>query len=154
MKKYKFNATIQAGVGGGAAVIFPYDVEKEFGTRGIVPVKATFNGEPYAGSLVKCGETSHMLGILKTIRAKIGKDPGDIVNVVIWRDEEARAVDVPAEFERRMKTEGLLVSFEKLSYTHRKEYCRWITEAKKEETRLNRLGKAIEMLKMGVKTPG
>jgi uncharacterized protein YdeI (YjbR/CyaY-like superfamily) len=42
----------------------------------------------------------------------------------------------------------------KLSYTHRKEYCRWITEAKKEETRLKRLEKAIEMLKQRVSTPG
>ena len=52
------------------------------------------------------------------------------------------------------KKEGLLPFFEKLSYTHRKEYCRWITEAKKEETRLKRLGKAIEMLKQGVSIPG
>jgi uncharacterized protein YdeI (YjbR/CyaY-like superfamily) len=53
-----------------------------------------------------------------------------------------------------IKKEGLLPVFEKLSYTHRKQYCRWITEAKKEETRLKRLGKAIEMLKKGVSTPG
>ena len=58
------------------------------------------------------------------------------------------------EFEKLMKKEGLLSSFEKLSYTHRKEYCRWITEAKKEETRSRRLEKAVEMLKKGVKTPG
>ena len=53
-----------------------------------------------------------------------------------------------------MAREGLFSFFNALSYTHRKEYCRWITEAKKEETRLKRLGKAIEMLKKGVKTPG
>ena len=52
-----------------------------------------------------------------------------------------------------MKKEGLLPFFEKLSYTHRKEYCRWITEAKKEETRSQRLEKAVEMLKKGIKTP-
>jgi uncharacterized protein YdeI (YjbR/CyaY-like superfamily) len=53
-----------------------------------------------------------------------------------------------------MKTEKLLPFFEKLSYTHRKEYCRWLTEAKKEETRQARLVKAIEMLRKGIKTPG
>jgi uncharacterized protein YdeI (YjbR/CyaY-like superfamily) len=52
-----------------------------------------------------------------------------------------------------MKKEGLLPFFEKLSYTHRKEYCRWITEAKKEETRLKRLGKAIERLEKRARTP-
>jgi uncharacterized protein YdeI (YjbR/CyaY-like superfamily) len=53
-----------------------------------------------------------------------------------------------------MKAAGVLPAFEKLSYTHRKEYCRWITEAKKEETRLRRLTKAVDMLKNGVRTPG
>jgi uncharacterized protein YdeI (YjbR/CyaY-like superfamily) len=61
---------------------------------------------------------------------------------------------VPAQFENLMKREGLLPAFEKLSYTHRKEYCRWITDAKKEGTRSRRLEKAIEMLKKGVSTPG
>jgi uncharacterized protein YdeI (YjbR/CyaY-like superfamily) len=51
------------------------------------------------------------------------------------------------------KKEGLLPFFEKLSYTHRKEYCRWISEAKKEETRLKRLGKAIERLEQRARTP-
>ena len=61
---------------------------------------------------------------------------------------------MPAQFEKLMNKEGLLPVFKQLSYTHRKEYCRWITDAKKEETRLRRLGKAIEMLKKGVSTPG
>ena len=45
MKKYKFKTKIEAGDGGGAYVLFPYDTEKEFDTKGKVPVKATFNGE-------------------------------------------------------------------------------------------------------------
>jgi len=53
-----------------------------------------------------------------------------------------------------MKKAGVLPIFEKLSYTHRKEYCRWITEAKKQETRLRRLEKAVEMLQKGISTPG
>jgi hypothetical protein len=154
MKKYKFKAKIQAGDGGGAYLLFPYDVEKEFGTKGRVPVKATFDGVPYTGSLMKYGYPQHMLGVAKAIREQIGKGPGDAIEVVIWKDEEVRTLEVPAEFEKRMKKEGLLPFFEKLSYTHRKEYCCWITEARKEETRSNRLEKAIEMLSKGVKTPG
>jgi hypothetical protein len=154
MKKYKFRAKIQAGDGGGAYVLFPYDTVKEFATKGRVPVKATFNGVPYKGSLFKYRNPLHMLGVLKAIREKTGKGPGDTIEVVVWRDEVVRTVEVPAQFENLMEKEGLLTVFEKLSYTHRKEYCRWTTEAKKEETRLRRLGKAIEMLKKGVSTPG
>ena len=154
MKKYKFKAKIQPGIGGGAAVVFPYDVEQEFGTNAKIPVKSTLDGVPYVGSLMKCGEASHMLGVLKSIRQQIGKGPGDTIEVVVWKDEEERTVETPADFERLMKKEGLIDYFEKLSYTHRKEYCRWITEARKEETRSKRMEKAIEMLKDRVKTPG
>jgi hypothetical protein len=154
MKKYKFKARIEAGDGGGAYVLFPYDTEKEFGSKGRVPVKATFDGVPYTGSLIKYGNPLHMLGMLKAIRAETGKGPGDTIEIVIWKDEELRTVEVPAQFKNLMKKERLLPVFEKLSYTHRKEYCRWITEAKKEETRLKRLEEAIKMLKKGVKTPG
>ncbi len=154
MKKYKFKAQLQAGRGGGAYVFFPYDVEKEFGTKGKVPVQATFDGVPYKGSLFKYSYSQHVLGILKSIREQIGKQPGDTVDLAIWKDEELRTVEIPADFRNRLKKESLLPIFEKLSYTHRKEYCRWITEAKKEETRLRRLEKAVEMLRNGMKTPG
>jgi len=154
MKKYKFKAKIEAADGGGAYVLFPYDTGKEFGTKGKVPVKATFDGVPYTGSLIKYGHPLHSLGMPKAIREQIGKSPGDTLEVVVWKDEEVRTVEVPAQFENLMKKEGLLPDFQKLSYTHRKEYCRWITEAKKEETRLKRLEKAIEMLRQGVRTPG
>jgi hypothetical protein len=154
MKKYKFKAKIEAGDGGGTYVLFPYNTVKEFATKGRVPVKATFNGVPYTGSLIKYNDPLHMLGMLKAVREKTGKGPGETIEVVVWRDEAERTVEVPAQFENLMKKEGLFLVFRKLSYTHRKEYCRWITEAKKEETRLRRLEKAIEMLKKGVSTPG
>jgi hypothetical protein len=154
MKTYKFKAKIEASDGGGAYVLFPYDMEAEFATRGKVPVGATFNGVPYSGSLMTCGGPHHMLGVLKAIREQIGKGPGDTIDVVVWRDDAARTVEVPAAFKKRMREEGLLPFFEALSFTHRKEYCRWIMEAKKEETRLKRLEKAVEMLRKKVRTPG
>ena len=152
MKKYKFKAKIEAADGGGAYVLFPYDTEKEFATKGRVPVKATFDGVPYSGSLVKYSNPLHMLGMLKAVREQTGKGPGDTVELVVWKDEEVRTVRLPVEFEKLMKKTGLLQVFNKLSYTHRKEYCRWVTETKKEETRLKRLEKAIQMLRKGVST--
>jgi len=156
MKKYKFKAKIQeASAGsGGAFVLFPYDVEKEFGTKGRVPVKVTFDEVPYAGSMVKYGAPQHMLPMLKAIREKIGKGPGESVEVVVWKDEAERTIATPPALKAALKKDGLLAGFEKLSYTHRKEYVRWIEEAKKEETRARRVEKAVEMLKRGVKTPG
>lgn len=154
MKEYKFKATIESTGGNGAYILFPYDTQAEFGTRAQIPVIATFDAVPYTGSLVKYGHPQHMLPILKGVREQIGKGPGDTVNVVIKRDQSVRTVEVPPEFAKRMKKEAVFAAFEKLSYTHRKEYCRWITDAKKEETRQARLTRAVDMLKKGVKTPG
>jgi hypothetical protein len=83
MKKYKFEAKIEAGDGGGAYVLFPYDTVNEFGTKGKIPVKATFSGLPYAGSLIKYGHPLHSLGMPKAIREQTGKGPGDTIEVVV-----------------------------------------------------------------------
>lgn len=154
MKRYEFEAKIEPADGGGAYVFFPYDTRKEFGTTGKVPVKMSFDGLASTGSLISYGYPQHMLGILKKIRTQIGKAPGDTVKVVLWKDEGIRTPELPLEFRELMEKEGVLQFFEALSYTNRKEYCRCITEAKREETRRRRLLKAIEMLRCGIKTPG
>jgi hypothetical protein len=89
-KVYKYEAVIQPSVSGkgGAFVPFPYDIREEFG-KGRVKVHATFDGEPYDGSVVNMGlknsdgSVCYVIGILKDIRAKIGKQPGDTVHVTI-----------------------------------------------------------------------
>jgi hypothetical protein len=71
----------------GAYIGIPFDVKAEFG-KGRVPVKATFDGEPYEGSLVKMKTPCHILGIRKDIRAKINKQPGDMVKVTLEEREK------------------------------------------------------------------
>jgi uncharacterized protein YdeI (YjbR/CyaY-like superfamily) len=95
-----------------------------------------------------------MIGVLKAVRQRIGKGVGDAVEVVLSKDEAERTIDTPNDLKSMLKKEGLMAAFEELSYTHQKEYVRWIEEAKKEETRQRRLAKCVEMLKAGTKTPG
>lgn len=66
----------------GAYIEIPFDVKEKFG-KGRVAVHATFEGEPYDGSLVKMGTPCHIIGIRKDIRAKIGKQPGDTIRVTL-----------------------------------------------------------------------
>jgi len=40
-------------------------------------------------------------------------------------------------------------SFDRMAFTHRKEYARWIADAKQEQTRQHRLGQALEMIRAG-----
>jgi hypothetical protein len=154
VKRYQFKAKIEASDGGGAFVLFPFDVATEFGTKGKVPVKATVGGVAYTGSLMTCGGEQHMLAVVKAIRQEIGKGPDDVIDVEVWKDEGLRELEIPLSLAKALKREGLMLFFEGLSVTHRKEYCRWVSEAKREETRENRLEKAVEMMRKGVKTPG
>ena len=91
-KHYEYEAVIQAVEKGGAFVAFPYNIREEFG-KGRVKVHATFDGEPYDGSIVNMGmkypdgSICYIIGILKDIRAKINKQPGDTVAVTIVERE-------------------------------------------------------------------
>ncbi len=154
-KKYEFDTKIIKHEKLDAAFIeFPYDVEKEFGKKGQVKVQATFDGHAYRGSLAKMGYQCHRLGLTKEIRNAIGKKPGDIVHVVIKEDTEPRLVEIPTDFAKLLdENPDAKATFEKLSYTNRKEYARWISDAKKTETRTQRLQKAVRMLLDNIKHP-
>jgi uncharacterized protein YdeI (YjbR/CyaY-like superfamily) len=98
------------------------------------------------------GTECHLLVVLKEIREKTGKTFGDEVTITVEPDTEPRLIEVPAELKKAFKTEKEAKDFfEKLSYTHQREYVMWINEAKREETRQNRILKTIEMLKQGKK---
>ena len=147
IKKQTFTATIQNAGGGGAFVEIPFDVEAVFGSKR-PKVKALIEGVPYRGTLVRMGGPNHILIILKGIREQIGKTFGDEIKVSVEEDVEERAIAVPAELKRAFKFDKeAKVAFEKLAYTHQKEYVKWIEEAKKAETRQSRVVKMLELLK-------
>lgn len=150
-KKQSFTATIQNAGGGGAFVEVPFDVEKAFGSKK-PKVKAMIEGIPYRGTLVRMGTECHLLLILKEIREKIRKTFGDEVKITVEPDTEPRVIEIPKDLSKELKKDKEAKAFfDKLSYTHQREYVTWITEAKKEETRQSRIVKTMEMLKKGKK---
>ena len=150
--EYTFTATIENARGGGAFVRIPFNVEQVFGKKR-VPVRATIDGQPYRGTLVRMGEPCHILGVLKEIRLKIDKDFGDDVEVILEEDDEPRLVNVPPDLEQALKQNPQAEAvFRQLSFTHQKEYVRWIEDSKREATRQSRIQKAIGMLEQGKKT--
>ena len=110
-----FHAIIENPGGGGAFVRIPFDVETVLGKKRIL-VKATIDGQPYCGTLVRMGEPCHILIVLKEIREKIGKDFGDEVAVTLVEDLKPRVVDVPADFQQALdQSPTAKVAFEKMS---------------------------------------
>ncbi len=150
-KKHSFTAIIQNAGGGGAFVEVPFDVEAAFGAKK-PKVKATIEGIPYRGILVRMGTEYHLLIVLKSIREQAGKTFGDKIKVTVELDTEPRVVETPSELKKALaKDRNAKAFFEKLSYTHRREYAMYVAEAKKEETRILRAAKTIEMLKQAKK---
>ena len=134
-------------------VVVPLDVRALWG-EARPPVRGTVNGVPFRSRLaVYGGET--MLGLTNAFRASAGIAEGDEVEVVIERDDEPREVEVPPALQARLDADEIArAAFEKLSFTHRREYANWIAEAKQEKTRSRRTERALEMLREGVRTPG
>ena len=87
--KYEYDAILHEDKdSGGAYVIFPWDLKKEFG-KGRVKVHAAFDGIAYDGSIVNMGVKNpdgsicYIIGVLKRIRNALNKADGDKIHVVI-----------------------------------------------------------------------
>ena len=88
-RKFEYDEVIhETPDNGGAYVIFPWNIREVFG-KGRVRVYAAFDGIPYDGSIVNMGvkdsqgNICYVIGVLKSIREKLGKKDGDSVHVVI-----------------------------------------------------------------------
>ena len=150
MGKLTFTTEIlDAEIGIDAAFVkIPFDVKAELGSMR-PKVKAVFDGKVvYRGLLVRMKTPCHILGLRKDVRAQLGKNIGDVVQVEIEPDIEPRVVEIPDLLQKELDKEPEIGEFfKKLSFTHQKEYINFITEAKKEETRIRRIDTAVQMLR-------
>ncbi|MDQ1098117.1 MULTISPECIES: YdeI/OmpD-associated family protein [Chryseobacterium] len=150
----QFTAIIQQqGNMNAAYVEFPFSVQELFGRKGQVKIRAIFDGHAeYRGSLSKMKSEQHLLGLTQEIRKQLGKTFGDKVLVSLTEDLEERTVSIAEDIASVLNENPVAKAlFDAMSYTHRKEYIRWIEEAKKAETRERRMLKMIEMILEGKK---
>lgn len=137
-------------------ITIPFDVQKTFGTRARVPVCGTINGFPFRSSIFPMGKDGcHMMAVNRSMREGAKAQAGDLVSLVMERDDEPRIVTPPADLARALKAnKAALAAWERLSYTHRKEHAKAIEEAKKPETRARRIEKTIAALTAEKKPKG
>jgi hypothetical protein len=149
----RFRARLsEAGRGGGRWVEVPFDAGDAFG-EARAPVHGTVNGTPFRGRLSVYGGVTY-LGLRREIREAAGIDVGDELDILLERDDVPREVVVPdALAEALDAAPDARAAFDALSFTHRREYATWVSEAVRDDTRARRVAKAIQMLRAGTRHP-
>ncbi len=97
----------------------------------------------------------HGMAVNRSMRDGAKAKAGEVVDVVIERDQEARTVEAPPELKKELaKSKKAQERWEKLAFTHKKEMAISIRDAKQEETKKRRLAKVMQVLKTGAKWTG
>ena len=149
MGAIKFRALLQPR--GPAAAVILDDAQVAAVGEGAkrFPVVATVNGYTWRTSVARMGG-EFLLGLNKEVRQGAGVEAGDEVEVAVELDTAPREVEVPEALAAALAADPQAeASFEQMAFSHRKEYARWIAEAKQEETRQRRVEQALEMIRAG-----
>ena len=148
----RLRATVQLNGKTATGIEVPEDVVAALGSGHRPPVTVTIGGHTYRTTVARMGGR-FLIGLSAENRTAAGVAAGDEVDVGIELDAEPREVEVPADLaEALAHDQAARSTFDGLSYTHRKEWVRWIEEAKKAETRATRLVKTVESLHSGQRT--
>ena len=132
---------------GGHYVIVPKAVAAGAGLRHGQRVRGTVNGVRYRSSLMKYSGMFH-LGMHKATLAEAGVAPPATVRVTIEPDTEPLPTDaVPPDLAKALKRgSAAAAAWERLRPSMKREHVRSLLDAKKSETRRNRLDKIVATL--------
>jgi hypothetical protein len=113
------------------------------------PVLDTVNGYTWHTSVARMGG-EFLVGLNKEVRTGAGVQAGDTVSLELKLDTEPRTVEVPPALAEALEADPeAKATFKGLAFTHRKEFARWIEEAKREDTRARRVTQALDMIRTG-----
>jgi hypothetical protein len=152
MTGVKFRATIELNGKTATGIEVPEEVVAALGAGQRPPVLVTLGDYTYRTTVARMGGR-FLVGINAEHRAAAGVAAGDQLEVDIRPDTEQREVSVPADLAAALAQDTKASAFfDQLSYTHRKEWVRWVEDAKRPETRATRLTKTVDSLREGKRT--
>ena len=148
-EEVRFRAIVELGGRTATGFEVPPDVVERLGQGRRPAVTVTLGGHTYR-STVATMRGRFLLPLSAENRQAAGVSAGDEVEVTLTPDSAEREVAVPADLARELAGDDPAGQFfDGLAYTHRKEWVRWIEEAKKPETRAYRLAATMEALRAG-----
>jgi hypothetical protein len=138
MKKHSFSAML----GDDGTFEVPLDVRALFG-EARPAVQLTLLGKTYPTRIMVYGG-KYILGIWKAVLASENLSAGDRLKITIEADTTPRVVKPPAELAAALKKNATArAGWQRLSFTHQREWAEAISAAKKPETRERRVAQAI-----------
>ena len=129
-----------------AAFTLPFDTGEVWG-KAKVPVKVTINGYTWHSTVGNRGGIQYIV-VNADARRGAGVKAGDFVTITLEPDTEKREIEVPIPLQRALGAK-LTPKLNALSFTHKKEFVVWYSEAKKEDTRARRVEQMKQMLSAG-----
>jgi hypothetical protein len=145
----RFRATVELGGKTATGIEVPEDVVAALGSGNRPPVTVTVGGHSYRTTVARMGGR-FLVPLSAENRTAAGVAAGDQVEVGIELDSGPREVTVPGDLAAALAQDDTArANFDRLSFTHRKEWVRWIDEAKRAETRATRVAKTVESLRAG-----
>lgn len=148
MSGQRFSAALEAVPTGGAGVRLPFDPKEEFG-KARAPVRVSIGAHPPFITTVMVYSGVAWVGLRKGQVAEMSLQPGDRLDVLVELDATPREVEVPDELAAALSEDpDASAAFARLSFTHRKEYAKWVAEAKRPVTRADRAAKTLQRLRI------
>jgi hypothetical protein len=145
----RFHATLQLAGKTATGFRVPDEVVAELGKTKRPPVRVTINGHTYRSTVAFMGG-EYLVGVSAENRQRAGVAAGDEVEIQLELDTAPREVTVPADFVEALAGDAEARRFfEGLSYSQKRWFVLGIEDAKTEETRRRRIGKAIARLREG-----
>jgi len=147
MTGHRFSAALEGVPTGGVGVRLPFDPKDEFG-KARAPVRVSIGAHPPFSTTVMVYSGVAWVGLRKGQVAEMRLTPGDQVDVLVDLDDAPREVEVPDELAAALGADpDARAAFERMSFTHRKEYAKWVAEAKRPATRADRAAKTLQRLR-------
>ena len=145
-----FRATVILGGKAATGIQVPDEVVEALGPGKRPPVVVTLGGHTYRTTVAPMGGT-FFVPLAAEHREAAGVRAEQEIDVRIELDSAPRTVELPDDLSAAMD-DPARAAFDGLAPSHQKEWVRWVTEAKKPETRTARIEKTVEGLKAGKKT--